>query len=219
MPIEDDVLEQIKMFANSVTSSSFMGEKANQIGEVIDRKVGVLSHCFPTALITILKITETEEYPLPSASESVTHSGVLVNNSEQIAAALTALEGGMYSRIRPADYINHLQERQCPNRVADASMTTLKITFWVKQRLLHSNDIKPRGNMFKLSLKIAQVKFCNYLKGEWLINVLFGTRNAYKCATIHRQLPSLLLWNPRLSNAFLRHLESSRPRTKNCYRN
>jgi hypothetical protein len=42
MPIESDVLEEIKKFANSVTSSSFMGEKAKGIGEVIDGKVSAL---------------------------------------------------------------------------------------------------------------------------------------------------------------------------------
>jgi hypothetical protein len=44
MPIESDVLEQMELFANSVTSSSFMGEKAKQIGEIIDEKVSTLSH-------------------------------------------------------------------------------------------------------------------------------------------------------------------------------
>jgi hypothetical protein len=44
MPIEPDVLEQIKKFATSVTSSSFMNEKAKEISGIIDRKVGALSH-------------------------------------------------------------------------------------------------------------------------------------------------------------------------------
>jgi hypothetical protein len=86
-----------------------------------------------------------------------------VNDSEQIAAALNALEGGMYRRIRPADYINHLQERQFPDRVAEACTTTLKITFWVKQNVLHPDDVRERGKMFKFSLKIAEVRFCNSL--------------------------------------------------------
>jgi hypothetical protein len=44
MPIESDVLEQIKKFANSVTSCQFMYEKATQIGEAIDGKVSALLH-------------------------------------------------------------------------------------------------------------------------------------------------------------------------------
>jgi hypothetical protein len=104
----------------------------------------------------------TEEYRLPSILKSVTNSEVSVNDSEQIAAALNAFEGGMYRRIRPADYINH--ERQLPNRVAEACMTTLKITFWVKQNVRHSDDIRRRGKMFKFSLKIAEVRFCNRLE-------------------------------------------------------
>jgi hypothetical protein len=102
---------------------------------------------------------QTEEYPLPSALESVTNSKVSIKSPEQFAAAFTALEGCMYSRIRSADYINYLQERQCPNRVAEARMTTLKITFWVKQKVLGSDDIKQRGRTFKFSLMIANVGF------------------------------------------------------------
>jgi RasGEF domain len=80
-------------------------------------------------------------------------------NSEQIAAALMVLEGDMYSRIRAADCINHLQERQCPNRVAEVHAMTLKITFWVKQKVLHSDRIEERGEMLKFFLKIAEVRF------------------------------------------------------------
>jgi hypothetical protein len=107
---------------------------------------------------------QAEEYPLSSALESVTNPEVSVNDSEQIAAALNTLEGGMYRRIRPADYINHLQEHQFPDRVAEARTTTLKITFWVEQKVLHCNDIQERGKMFKFFLKIAEVRFCDCLE-------------------------------------------------------
>jgi RasGEF domain len=87
-----------------------------------------------------------------------------VNNPDDVAAALTALEGDMYSRIRPADYINHLQGHQGPNRVTEAQTATLKITFWVKQRVLHSDDIKRRGRMLKFYLRIAKVGFSDCLE-------------------------------------------------------
>jgi hypothetical protein len=41
MPVEPDALVQMKEFANSVTSSSFMGEKAKEIAQAIDRKVSL----------------------------------------------------------------------------------------------------------------------------------------------------------------------------------
>jgi hypothetical protein len=48
MPIESDVLAQIKNFANSVPSSSFMSEKAKQIIDTIDGQVSAPFHCFLT---------------------------------------------------------------------------------------------------------------------------------------------------------------------------
>ena len=39
MPIDPDVLADMKQFANSVTSSSFLAGKAKKIVDAIDRKV------------------------------------------------------------------------------------------------------------------------------------------------------------------------------------
>jgi hypothetical protein len=41
--------------------------------------------------------------------------------------------------------------------VTDAILTTRKITLWVKQRVLRSDQIKTRGKAFKFLLKTAEV--------------------------------------------------------------
>jgi hypothetical protein len=41
-PIDQEVYSQMKDFASSVTSSSFMGEKAREIIHVINQKVSLL---------------------------------------------------------------------------------------------------------------------------------------------------------------------------------
>jgi hypothetical protein len=109
-------------------------------------------------------ISQKEDYPLPSTSESVTTLRALLDNtSQQIAAALTFLEGLMFSRLRPADYINCVREHQGDNRVADATMTTHKITYWVKQRVLRSDQIKRRGKAFKFFIQTAEVGLCRFI--------------------------------------------------------
>jgi len=111
-----------------------MSEKAKEIAKLIDR--------------------DREEYPLPSLPETVT--ALPGNTHQQLATALTAYEGIMFSRIRPADYIDYLREYQGPNRVADACLTTLKISLWVKQRILRFEKIKTRAKAYRDFLKIAE---------------------------------------------------------------
>jgi hypothetical protein len=115
-----------------------------------------------SSAIFLLKILQKEDYPLPSTVTTVT--ALLDNTSEQIAAALTFLEGIMFSRLRPADYINCVREHQGDNRVADAIMTAHKITYWVKQRVLRSDQIKRRGKAFKFFIKTAEVGLCHFLE-------------------------------------------------------
>ena len=95
---------------------------------------------------------------MPAASVSLaTPRALLENTADELAEALTILEGVMFSRIRPADYIGYLKQVQAPNRVTDAILTTRKITLWVKQRVLRSDQIKTRGKAFKFLLKTAEV--------------------------------------------------------------
>jgi len=106
----------------------------------------------------ILRITQPDEYPLPSVSEVNTNVNALLDNTpKQMAVALTALEGVMYRRIRPADYLNHFYEFQGPSCVSAARDTSRKITFWVKQKVLRSDNIKRRGKAFKFFLQTAEV--------------------------------------------------------------
>jgi hypothetical protein len=102
--------------------------------------------------------TQRDEYPLPSIPETVqTVTALLQNTPRQLAIALTAYEGLMFTRIRPADYIDDLQQYQGPNRVADARLTTLKITRWVQQRMLRADQVQRRGQAYKFFLKTAEV--------------------------------------------------------------
>jgi hypothetical protein len=97
---------------------------------------------------------------LPAPSRSLdTPRALLDNTPDELAEALTILEGVMFSRVRPADYISHLKQFQTPNRVADAILTTRKIAFWVKQRVLRSDQIKTRGRAFKFLLRTAEVRW------------------------------------------------------------
>ena len=153
MPIDPDILSEIREFANSVTSSPFMAEKAKKIVDVIDN---VSFGC--TCSRMIFTGMQTEENPLPWPSELLTSVTALLDNTfEQMATALTALDRVRYNCLRPADYINYVLECQGPNRVADACTLTLKITLWVKQRVLRSENIKTRGKAFKFFLETAEV--------------------------------------------------------------
>ena len=128
-------------------------------------RLAPFAHTRQTIKHTTFIITQTEQDPLPSPSELVTSVTTLLNNtSMQIATSLTSLDALMYSRLRPADYINYLRELQGPNRVADACASTLKIILWVKQKVLRSENIKRRGKAFKFFLETAEVGLC-YLLG------------------------------------------------------
>ena len=94
---------------------------------------------------------------LPASVALTGVSVLLERTSKEIAAILTAIEGLMYSSIRPADYITHLRQLDGPDRVAKALAMTEKVTYWVKRELLRPDLVQQRGHILKLFLRTANV--------------------------------------------------------------
>lgn len=77
---------------------------------------------------------------------------------DDLAIALTLLEGGRYRNIAPADYIAHLKRHSGPNNVEAAYVTNNKIVLWVKQSILHYDEVEFRGDVLKFLINTADVR-------------------------------------------------------------
>ena len=75
---------------------------------------------------------------------------------DYIAIALTVLEGRLYGRIYPSDYIFDLG-RDCSEHVDSAWTTNDQIFYWVQQEILSYDRIECRGMVVKFFIHIAWV--------------------------------------------------------------
>lgn len=78
---------------------------------------------------------------------------------EDLGIGLTLLEGDRYRYIVPSDYIAHLKRHLGPNNVEAAYLTNNKIVLWVKQSLLHYDQVEFRGDVLKFFINTAQVSY------------------------------------------------------------
>ncbi|KAG5652947.1 hypothetical protein H0H81_002955 [Sphagnurus paluster] len=92
---------------------------------------------------------------------------------QDLAIALTLLEGDKYRAILPTDYIAHLRNHR-PNNVEAAYMTNNKIVLWVKQSILHYDGIESRAQVLKFFVNTAMAcrKFRNFSSVTAIANAL-----------------------------------------------
>jgi hypothetical protein len=63
-------------------------------------------------------------------------------------------------RLRPADFLIHINEIALPNRVDKANEIHDKIEHWVRKAIVDSNEVKSRGeavNLFAVTVEVCLV--------------------------------------------------------------
>ncbi|CAA7267623.1 unnamed protein product [Cyclocybe aegerita] len=96
----------------------------------------------------------------PSSSSIHLSPGRKMLSSSQIkpqdlAIALTLLEGDKYKALLPSDYIAHLGQHQGYNNVKAAYTTNNKIIAWVKDSVLHYDSVEKRADVLKFFINTA----------------------------------------------------------------
>lgn len=66
-----------------------------------------------------------------------------------LADALSLLEGGIYSKITPADCVAHLLQLPSTENISAATVANNRIVNWVKKSVLRSNDVDARCSVYK----------------------------------------------------------------------
>ncbi|KAJ3507608.1 hypothetical protein NLJ89_g6206 [Agrocybe chaxingu] len=74
---------------------------------------------------------------------------------QDLAIALTLLEGDKYKALLPSDYIAHLGQHQGYNNVKAAYTTNNKIITWVKDSVLHYDSVEKRADVLKFFINTA----------------------------------------------------------------
>ena len=109
------------------------------------------------AVLTQSKSVSLQDSRLLSPASSVADiPGSNDMSPQDFAVALTILEGEVYEKILPADYIACI--RRLPgNRVDKASEINKRIVVWVKQTLLKPETISARAAVMQFFIVTAQV--------------------------------------------------------------
>lgn len=78
-------------------------------------------------------------------------------SAQGLALALTLLEGDKYRQISPSDYLAHLCGRPEYTNVDAATSVNRMIMLWVKQSLVHFEEIAPRVSVMTFFINTAKV--------------------------------------------------------------
>ena len=160
LPVDQELLSRMRNFcegAIGVKTSSIMAKKASKLLQMIDERVG---RFIVLLLIYFLNLISQSRKDL-MISPALSPSRKLLQDSDiapdQLAIALTLLEGDKYKAIVPSDYITHLGKHPGSNGVKVACSVNNKIVLWVKQSVLHYDTAQSRARRLEFFLNTAQV--------------------------------------------------------------
>ncbi|KDR72786.1 hypothetical protein GALMADRAFT_212816 [Galerina marginata CBS 339.88] len=74
---------------------------------------------------------------------------------QDLAIALSLLEGDKYKPLVPSDYIGHLRRHPGYNNIEGAYTTNIKIILWVKVSILHHDSAENRAAVLKFFIHTA----------------------------------------------------------------
>ncbi|KAG6833188.1 hypothetical protein H0H87_010250 [Tephrocybe sp. NHM501043] len=168
------------------------------------KSFGVLAHSIKSSFSMhdeakeLIKLVDSRSVSNPSSSTIPLSPGRRIPKGSQItpndlAIALSLLEGDKYKAILPTDYFAHLSRQPRPNNVEAAYLTNNKIVLWVKQSVLHYNTIEERARVLKFFVNTAVA--CRNLRNYASVTAI---ANALHSAPIDRlrltkkELPQLL---------------------------
>ncbi|KAF8892698.1 ras guanine nucleotide exchange factor domain-containing protein [Infundibulicybe gibba] len=140
LQVDPQLLWQMKNFcltAMSMKSSQTMNNKAWDLLELIEDR----SNRDPSSPLAL-----SPGRKIPRASDIL---------PRDLAIALALLEGDKYRAILPTDYIAHLKRYPGINGVEVACQTNNKIILWVKQSVLHYDEIDSRVQVLKFFINAA----------------------------------------------------------------
>ncbi|KAG6853700.1 hypothetical protein C0991_002235 [Blastosporella zonata] len=119
------------------------------------------------------RFNEVESAPgHPEDKVAIQHKTSEITHDD-LAIALTLLEGDRYKAILPTDYIAHLSGLRA-NNVDVACLTNNKIVLWVKQYVLHYDSIEKRMQVvqFFVNTAVACRSFRNFSSATAIANAL-----------------------------------------------
>ena len=93
---------------------------------------------------------------------------------QDLAIALSLLEGDQYKMLVPSDYIAHLRRHPGYNNVRGAYTTNNRIVYWVKESILHYDRVDQRVDVLKFFIHTAQVRSMINVFFQILIKMFLG---------------------------------------------
>ncbi|KAI0050015.1 ras GEF, partial [Auriscalpium vulgare] len=180
--LDERVLLLIQDFARSIRGSQTMEAQAKDIVDIVNDQVRMPQICFSVDLLTA------------SARCAV-----------DLATALTVVEGDCYAKITYLDVVLHLLHSN-NKHIEAASVMNNRIVNWVKKRVLKSNDVSRRAEVFKFFVNAAEEcrKLGNFSSMSAIVTALQSSTKADSTT------PLMLTRTQKLSSSekrTLRHLD------------
>lgn len=152
MPVTMDVLLQMRTFCQEslrFKTSSSMIRRGNDLLQLIDQRIAEQADNDQVYSFSV-------GFP---CSYSLKHPIGRPQTPKDLAVALTILEGEKYKAIMPCDYLAYLRPEQIHgyhNPVEIARVVNNHIIQWVKQSILHYDEVLPRADVIKFYVHTAQ---------------------------------------------------------------
>ncbi|KAH6918894.1 hypothetical protein BKA70DRAFT_1089732 [Coprinopsis sp. MPI-PUGE-AT-0042] len=147
MPVTMDVLDQMKSFCHEslrFNTSSAIIKRGNDLLQLIDKRAD-----------------EDQVYSFSvgfPCSYSLKHPIGRPQTPKDLAVALTILEGEKYAAVMPCDYLAYLRAENVNgyhNPVEIARIINNHVIQWVKQSILHYDDVLSRADVIKFYIHTA----------------------------------------------------------------
>jgi hypothetical protein len=141
-PIDREVLNEIEDFAKSLGSCPHSAHIADDLAKAVTSKV-TPPHLRAGIMISVVRQLGDAVRDSLEASSSTSIS-IDAMEPLDVANMLAHLQGELFKRLRPADYVISVHGLPIANNIGEASALQDKIAFWVQKSIL---DAEARGKV------------------------------------------------------------------------
>ncbi len=153
------VLEDLRVFLESITSPSSFAASAKDLSDSIESLVNMPNMHY-RIYSELSQIRRRKQVRLRSSTiaslgtRSIRQSEI---EPDRLAFAMMLVEGNSYKRITPTDCVLYLMDQDMPTSISDARVLNNKIVNWIKRAILRSDRINDRGDTLRFFINTALV--------------------------------------------------------------
>ncbi|EFI28427.1 TKL/TKL-ccin protein kinase [Coprinopsis cinerea okayama7 len=164
LPVNTALLWRMEEFCQSaikLKTSQPMIMKGNELLQLIEERIAEQ------------RLEESRSSPFDLSPDRRVLSSSQITPRD-LAIALTLLEGDKFRKIQPCDYLAHQRRQPISgylNHVKAAAIVNTRIVQWVKQSILHFDEVRHRADVIKFYINTARNLLSEKFK-KWLNEIV-----------------------------------------------